>query len=312
MANANATPAALIVPVQVLDWTYATVAGGDAVYSLPAEVDAVVVEVPIDVPDQHPHVPWDTWRPRFSPDSQTMLVCRTNPGDHDTDLTSMQLWLFVGAGFDDNEPTMVKGSPSEYGWTSYGHPEWAPDSASIVIAAQSSGFSSIVWLDSASYDTLGVLHEVASPNVANDPSFLPNGDVVFVDFVSGTYYLAIIGNLATPNYTQILSSSNPLADPMINSRGDVLVYSEQVAAPDMSHPLGQWALKTVPVGGGSPTTVLDDGNAHQHPMWMSPRYLLFQTFRYGTDSESQIARIRTNGNDHSVLGAGEYPSPHKV
>lgn len=310
MANATVNATAVLA---------STLAGGDAgggafIVSLDLDVpDEGLALAAAEVPQPIIYQPYDTWRPRFSPDGQVMLVCRTSPGDHDTDLTNMTLWAFPPEGWNGGDQVAkVKDLPGNYGWDSYGHPEWAPDSESVVICAETASTWQIVQLDSLEYNTLAVLYEVTKPDTVSDPSFMPNGDVVFVALIGGLYQILRIANLATPVLELIYSSNDPLADPMVSPDGNTIVWAEQVNAPDMSHPFGQWDLYGAAVDGTNVQPVLSDGNAHQHPSFLSPRFLLFQTFRYGTDSVPHVARIRVNGVDHLVLGEGEYPIARKV
>lgn len=313
MADATATPATVQVLAYALDYggsDFGGIVEGDVDYSFPVTLAVDAVAVTADVPTHHAHVPFDTWRPRFSPDRQVMLVCRTTPGDHDTDLTSMQLWVFPADG---GEPERVKGPPSESGYVTYGHPEWAPDSSAVVVFAETITQWQILVLDSTDYDTvLRTAYAVTKPDLATDASYGPDGTIYFVEASGASYYIASITDGATPVHTRLLSSSNVLADPMISPDGSQLVYAERLSAPDMSHEFGVWRLRRFILSDSSFTTVINDGNANQHPTWMTDRTLLFQTYRYGTDTEQQIARIRTDGSSHIVLGEGEYPSPQKV
>lgn len=307
MADATVTPAAVGAP-----WSVPGGAVGGSAVIVSAVVAPAPVQVVVTVPAPVVFQPFDTWRPRFSPDHVVMLVCRTAPGHHDTNLTSMTLWAFAPEGFDGDQTRKVKNIPSTYGWTSYGHPEWTPDSTQVVIYVETSTQYQIVLLDSFAWTTDATLYSVNKPDTATDPSCLANGDVIFVEKVGSTYYISKVTNAATPVHTHILSSSNPLADPMVSPDGTKIAYAERTYAPDMTYTYGKWALKTVPIGGGSPTTVLSNNNAHQHPTWLTGRSLLFQTFRYGTDSAQHVARIKTNGNSYTVLGEGEYPEAQKI
>lgn len=308
MANATATPAAVQATTQV---DPATVGGDAVVVSAVPAPDIVLATT--EFPTARVYQPYDTWRPRFSPDHQVMLVCRTAPGDHDTTLTSMTLWAFSPDGFDGDQSLKVLGLPSASGWVTYGHPEWSADSAAVVIFAETSTEWKILSLDSTDYtNVFATIYTATKPDLATDPSFARDGSVYFVEASGSNYYIATVSASATPVHTRLLTSSHVLSDPTVSPDGTTILYAERVSAPDMSHAFGVWALKTMPIGGGSPTTVLDDGNAHRHPTWQTNRTILFQTYRYGTDSTQQVARIHTNGAMHAVLGEGEYPEAQKI
>lgn len=99
-------------------------------------------------------VPLDTWRPVIRPDNHLVLACRTPLGEHDspTGLTHMRLFSFTNLG--DNERVEVDiatGIPAAGSWTAFGHPEWAPDGNTIVLASETSTECMISVLDSSGF-----------------------------------------------------------------------------------------------------------------------------------------------------------------
>lgn len=93
---------------------------------------------------------FDTWRPVPRPDNMRVIVCRTPQGDHDDDLTSMELWTMRPDGTLERKEV---GSPAEngFGWVSYAHPEWAPDAENVVVAAETSTQYKLVLLPAAGF-----------------------------------------------------------------------------------------------------------------------------------------------------------------
>lgn len=260
---------------------------------------------------------FDTWRPRLSPDLMRVLVSRTDPGEHDTDLTHMTLWTFDPDGFDGASPTahslhQVKTIPSTYGWVSYGHPEWSADSSLVVICVETTTDWIIQTLHGTDFTNASVIYDVAKPALVADPSFLADGSVIFVEKSGSTYSISKMSAAATPVHSQLVTSTNLLADPVVDPTGSVILYGERTNAPDGGHAYGQWKLNTIPVTGGSPTVVRASSDASLHPTWQTEGTILFQLFRYGTDTKMQVARISRSGSSLTVFGEGEYPQAVKI
>lgn len=309
-----AAVAAVVTPRSVLPvapGVVAAIAGvGNPMSVMPITPD--VVAAIADIPTPFVFAPYDRWRPRVQPHSTNVLLCCTQPGNHDTPtgFAEMTLWLFEANGMNRIEvlgtpPSIDDGAatPSLLGWVSYGHPEWSPDSTAVVIYAETTTQYEIVQLHD--FEVTAVLHAVTKPNTCMDPSYSPDGGtIVFAEKLSSTYYISTITLGATPIYTQLASSSDALFDPFFSPSGAHIVYTKKTSA---TGTYGSWDLKVIPAAGGSSSVVLSDANAHMHPDWVDERQIVFQTYRYGTDTEFQVAKINVDGTGLEVLGTGEYP-----
>lgn len=112
---------------------------------LPNEVDiSNVVSVVTDF------VQFDTWRPIPRGDNQRVLVCRTPQGDHDTDLTGLELWTMRPDGSLERKE-IASPADNGFGWDSYAHPEWSPDGEFVVVAAETATEWKLVLLPAAGF-----------------------------------------------------------------------------------------------------------------------------------------------------------------
>lgn len=294
--------------------TPGVVAGLAGVLSVLIPVRAQTVAAVAEIDTPLVFSPYDRWRPRLRPDTTSVLLCCTQPGNHDSPagFEEMTLWIFRANGHERTEVLGTPGSiddgaatPTPLGWVSYGHPEWSPDGNDLVIFVETSSDYRIVVLDGNDLTVGSTLHTIAKPGNCLDPSYSPNGTtVVFTEKIGSTYYISTITVSATPVYTQLASSSDALHDPYFSPDGGQIVYTKQVGAVGI---YGEWELKVMPAVGGMSTTILSDDNAHMHPWWVDSRTIVFQTYRYGTDTEFQVATISVDGDTPDVLGTGEYP-----
>lgn len=100
------------------------------------------------------YIPYDTWRPVLRPDNHLVLACRTPVGEHDspTGLTHMQLWTFANTGAHEKLVAGIGfGEALSGSWTSFGHPEWAPDGNDVVVVAETSTEFRISVLDATDF-----------------------------------------------------------------------------------------------------------------------------------------------------------------
>lgn len=97
-------------------------------------------------------VQFDTWRPVNNPDNSLILVCRTPLTEHDsyTGLTHLVLWTIRSDGTGER-PEVLQPADNGYGWDSYSHPEWSPDGAEVVVAAETSTEYQLVALDATGF-----------------------------------------------------------------------------------------------------------------------------------------------------------------
>lgn len=97
-------------------------------------------------------VQFDTWRPVPRPDNLLVLVCRTPLGEHDsyTGQTHLVLWTIYSDGTRER-PEVLAPADNGYGWDSYAHPEWSPDGADVVVAAETSTEYELVVLDATGF-----------------------------------------------------------------------------------------------------------------------------------------------------------------
>lgn len=96
------------------------------------------------------YLQYDTFRPVPNPGNTRILVCRTPLGLHDSveGMQEVMLWTLDTDG--SNEFPVVR-TPTENGWVSYSHPEWAPDSNNIVVVVETSDSYILTLLNSTGF-----------------------------------------------------------------------------------------------------------------------------------------------------------------
>lgn len=247
----------------------------------------------------------DTWRPRVKPDKTVFICCKTPVGDHNSPVgfAAMRLFLYETDG---TGRIMAKGVPSLESWDSYGHPEWAPDGTKLVIWAETASQWKLVLLNDVTFDIASVPRTVTKPDSMTDPIYSPSGgSLLFVNQSGGTYAIATC-TTAGASYTELITSSNPLASPAYSSDGSKIVYTERLAAPGGPYTYGHYALKYAS-STGSGQMVLYSTGAPLHPCWADTDTVAFQLYRDGIDTVFKLARIDLDAGGFEILGTGEYP-----
>lgn len=151
---------------------------------------------------------------------------------------------------------------------------------------------------------------VAKPDTLFDPSWSPDGTtLVYTQKTGSTFKICTQTVGATVVNAVLQSGSNMYADPMYSADGTLIVFSEQTGAVSGPHPAGQWRLKYMNSDGTGLVTILDDGNANIHPVWLNATQIAFQSWQYGATPSSayEVSIIGIAGLGRFDLGIGEYP-----
>lgn len=113
--------------------------------------DTVGITATLDVSSSR-YVQFDTWRPVARPDNKLILLCRTPEGEHDSylGLTNLSLWTVFPDTTNEN-PVVLPPNVNGFGWTSYGHPEWAPDGNTVVVWVETATSYKLVLIDSSEF-----------------------------------------------------------------------------------------------------------------------------------------------------------------
>lgn len=260
-------------------------------------------------------VQFDNWRPVPSPDNTRMLSCRTPVGEHDspTGLTHLSLWVYNFSGQGDEVAFNMPGT-----WTSYGHPEWSSDGTAVVVWAELASTYELMLIDVTQFGLQSPaaptsILSVAKPNVVGDPSFSPDGNTIIYTHLSGATYSirSLTDWTTTPVDATLFSGPYPLSDPMFSVDGFFILFGEQTVVPGMTYTYGRSRIKYMNASGDI-TTILDDGNANLHPVWVTPFQIAFQRWNYGSGATPvpSTAFMITLSDLTGVLmdlGTGEYP-----
>lgn len=154
------------------------------------------------------------------------------------------------------------------------------------------------------------IYSVTKPDILADPSWHPDGtSLIFAERIGSDWNIATMNIGATPNHTVLLTDVTPFGDPMWSADGNFILFSAQTLAPDMTHPKGVWDLIYMRNDGSDIRTIVSDGNANIHAVWVSPTQIAFQWWANGATPAdvSWVSLVNINGLGRIDLGEGEYP-----
>lgn len=152
-----------------------------------------------------------------------------------------------------------------------------------------------------------MVYTVTKPDILKDPSYHPDGGLVFVECIDSTWQISTLSNDATPEYTVLISGLLPYADPYYSVDGTFIIFATQMSGETMDAEFGVWSLFYMYADGSGLTTIIDDGNANMHPAWVTPIQIAFQSWTYGVSTAFQLSLIDLAGQGRVDIGEGTYP-----
>lgn len=237
----------------------------------------------------------DSWRPRLSPNRQTVLFYRTPAGVLDSDLTQASLWMMTAGGGDAVEVL----PPGSYGWRAQGHAEWSPLGNELVMIGERSEGRRI-WITSADGRDVRLLAD--DPADDADPSWSPDGKRVLytacVEAPCPDAEREVFVVLATGG-DRIQITSDDLADgqPSFSPDGSQIVMRTQIEVVDDEGQGGVWDLRVVPTNRTRPPLrIVNDTSNSASPVWRDNATLLFHHRETAGDDWGLFAVTLTGGD----------------
>ncbi len=186
---------------------------------------------------------------------------------------------------------------------------FTPDSRFLVFSALYRMKSYQLYSELFAYDlSNGQIHEISSGLRAKEPSISPDGKTLaFLRTRKGTQSLELADwgvDQGRPRLRNIRTLARPqefsiLSGPAFNGTGEVL-YTEQAIGS------GQSDLKSVPIKGGSPRTLLADGSMNRYPTAHAGR-IHFTSNRSGIENIHTLEGSRSVQLTHTI-GGTIFPS----
>jgi len=249
---------------------------------------------------------FDSWRPRFSPDRQTLLFYRSPVGVVDRDATQAGLWLMSADG---NDLVQVL-APGAHGWQAHGHAEWSPFGNELAMTAmQDDRFRVVV----TSVNGVDVRTVANGPGDSLDPSWSPDGSrIIFAGceslpcFDEQQEIFAV--KAAGGERLQITSDDYADRQPRFSPDGRQIVMRSFIA----DQPDAGWDIRITPTSRVRPPRALGDSPGDRSaPTWLNNETLLFHqqvgnaTNLVAADVSSAALRP-VLGDD---VGQQHYPAP---
>lgn len=232
---------------------------------------------------------YQSWWPKVSPDGSRLLFLRAPASltNYDSDYSKQSLWT---CNLDGSNATQIL-SQTWAGSTSYlGTPNWHPNGRDIIFF----GGGGITGIQSVRSDggTPSVIPVTGLSTGVSDTSCSPDGTEIVFCYINDVFRVSSSGGIAIRLTTDGSTTTN--TDPNYSFDGQTILILTQFAAPDSTHVVGQWGLRTVKRDGTSLTTLLNDGNANSKGSWGADGYIYFHRLVYG-DSRYSLAKIRADG-----------------
>lgn len=242
----------------------------------------------------------------ISPDGERIVHLETPSDDKPENYAEAAIVTIDSTGAN---RTVVRSAPDTHNWTFQAHPEWSPDSQSIVFTGGSGrpGDHFNIYILTLENNSL---EKITSFNtgLAIDPSFHPNGQsIVFSGcdtagcFPDGLDVYSV--DIASKTVTKLntLSQDLPEYDPYISPDGSRIGWLVQTAQPKGLQLLGQWGVAIADFEGTSLSNqqyAINDGNVNSKPNW-SPdsNHIYFHRLRYFDDTKFGIWRMSPDGSN---------------
>ncbi len=235
----------------------------------------------------------DSWRPRLSPDRQTLLFYRSPAGVLDTDLSQASLWMIAASG---GEPVEIL-PPRSHGWTKQGGAEWSPLGSELVMMGERP-LGMQVWV--TTIDGRDVRNLVNDLGDSTDPSWSPDAKrVMFAacpieEELCAQSAREIFVVLATGG-ERIQITNDELVDeqPRFSPDGRQIVMRSQIVAAGADGQGAVWDLRVVPTNRSTePMRIVGDGSISGSPVWSDDQTVVFHRFEPGRpDSGIFSARV---------------------
>ncbi|QDV04751.1 translocation protein TolB [Planctomycetes bacterium Poly30] len=254
----------------------------------------------------------DSWWPRASPDSSTLLFYRSDVADRpptgsgNNNYGFASLWM-LARGTGQLTERIAEGAN---GWSTQGVADWSPDGTQIVMAAQSmpDGNRWHIFVT----DALGANATRISTRTSFylDPSWSPDGTKIVCSAFPDGYNGIDVTNLEI--HTMDADGSNELRlttdsfrdhDPYWSPDGTEIAFETDIDP--TFNGVGRWALRGVTANGVTVRTILEDGQINTLPQWSyNGDVLYFHRFVFGAPTAFRIARVNRDGTGLAYLTAG--------
>ncbi|QDV07859.1 translocation protein TolB [Planctomycetes bacterium Poly30] len=254
----------------------------------------------------------DSWWPRASPDSGTLLFYRSDVADRPPSGSGNNNYAFASLWMLDLSTGQLTERIAEgaNGWSTQGVADWSPDGTQLVMAAQST-------LDGDRWhlfvtDALGANPTRVSTRTSFylDPSWSPDGTrIVCAAFPAG-YNGVDVANLEIhvldadgSNEVRLTNDAFRDHDPYFSP--DSLEIAFETDIDPTFNGVGRWGLRGVTADGAMVRTILEDGQINTLPQWSHDGSVLyFHRLVFGAPEAFRIAKVNRDGSGLAYLTPG--------